>query len=236
MAPGFGAFAARQDMGASSVGDLKGLRRFLEGVKGWEPSWMLMAGGFHAVRVQARRTVANGEESQEQRVIWKKLEGTERGKEWTLLGDVREWLIVPPVRWWRHGNGEWHMVSPVRLGVLPGTEEAAEYRMTRFWQAWPVEMVKAPWGITVRFVRLGGQGNMEWEVSNGTGLVERMRAWDSQGDLEWEEQRRFRVEGNRVLLIERNRLWRGTWREAEVCEWDVRPDAVTPSEMEPPTP
>jgi len=86
--------------------------------------------------------------------------------------------------------------------------------------------------VTVQFVGHRGAGRMAWEIEEATGLVQRLKAWDGQGQPAWEETREYSRALGRMLMASRHRVdrWGGV---QETLAWQAPAGAVVEPEGAP---
>jgi len=228
------------DLGPQAIADAERVldvaRKALAHVKGWEPTWNMMASGLPEARAHIRTDTLFGSTRYVQETEWCARLGASRATERLADGATHEWVSVAPTRWSRWGGGKWDKqpaASPMSLADL---HLATDELIQTFWAAMPVQVVHRPWGTLVQFVKRAPGGAMEWEIENGSGLVRRIRSWDNLGNAEWNETRDFESVGGHLLLTHRIKQFASGGEQREAILWIVGTNVTSATEFAAPQP
>jgi hypothetical protein len=207
--------------------------RALARVEGWEPRWNVMGEALPEVEVTVRTTETRGGQTRTWTERWRKTGAREWGA-MTGWGDhSQEWVLVPGVAWGRFGTGPWRRAAAGPQRRVTDLDLPRARIIEIAWEAEPVAVERGRWGVvTVQFVGHRGAGRMAWEIEEATGLVQRLKAWDGQGQPAWEETREYSRALGRMLMASRHRVdrWGGV---QETLAWQAPAGAVVEPEGAP---
>jgi hypothetical protein len=211
-------------------------QKALEGVKGWEPTWLHATIGLTEGCVTVRTTGDRQSATALRETGWCVHGDETRGMERLPTGALQEWVNRPDGRWTRWNGRAWERHPPAAGNRPSEYQRPVDVQVLMLWGGTPTEVVRRPWGTVITFARFAPDGPMEWEVEHGTGRVRRIRSWSGGGALEWEEDREHEVMQGRMLMTRRARRWADGRRTEETLVWSLGAGAPTATTLAAPQP
>lgn len=200
--------------------DIRKLAMYLDQIKGGEATWRDIVCRFGSVSVKAFSEMNVGGSKYTLETVLFKDGDLEHGYERGEPANYREWIRKPPTLYEKFGTGPWSESKAIK-GAEPTTYSVNGTRISWPMGAADISVDKTAAGQRIVYIRRMDGTFLEWEVESGSCYVRKIRGYDTNRHLEWEETRNLEMrDGIAVILSRTVRYYTLPAGELkETCEW-----------------